>query len=533
MEKWHDREELHKLTGSLKETIASGLPLTWEAVEYVLQQIPVEKDKGLHGVACYYAAYYLLRLGKTEDALAYLNESVSCIMGTEHETQARHCYNMLGIIAHGQDDLVLAMEYYYKAYAYADRFEDHMGHCIVLSNMADVFFRVGAYEKANQCYAECIQKYEEYGSNTVQDDSNYCIMLAGYGYCLLELDKLEEAMTVAKRLKNLTERLQDQTPWLAVYTFYAYLGHQYHKTEISIEYMQKAMKFLEGRISTDYDNILNLIHLLIKAKCFADLGAVLDRLEPEAAAEHNDGLLMQLLVYRLKYCSANMSPEEYLKYTENFFNIKDIFEEKKNKQIMRTMTLRNRLREIEEEQEELKKKNVQLQYQAEYDAVSGLHNRRHLNRRMEECFDFAMKQGENLGIAFVDIDYFKEMNDFYGHQRGDECIAAIAGAIKECMPEDYIARYGGDEFVAITHGDTQELFAEKLRRIEESVRKLQIANEDAPYEQVLTITVGAIHAKPHKPNKIWDYMATADEVLYRQKKEQKGKVRISYKLGEY
>ena len=54
-----------------------------------------------------------------------------------------------------------------------------------------------------------------------------------------------------------------------------------------------------------------------------------------------------------------------------------------------------------------------------------------------------------LGILFVDIDYFKQMNDSYGHGKGDECIKAVADSIRECMPGEFAARYGGDEFVKV------------------------------------------------------------------------------------
>lgn len=533
MDRQCDNRELHKLTDSLEEMIVAGTALPWEAVEAAMSQITAEKDRGLHGLVCYYAAYYMLHAGRIEEALGYLNESVGNLVGSGQEMQAMRCYNMLGIIAHGQDDLVLAMEYYNKALAYAERFGNHVVHGIVHGNMADAYLRVGNYERAVKCYTEGIQEYESYSGNTVNGDVNYCKILAGYGYCLVLLDELGQAAEAARKLDGLTRRLKDQTPWFAVYTFYTYLCYKYRQPDKSEEYLHKAMENMEGVTSMNCDNLLNILHFITQAGRYGDLKTVLDRAEPQAALEHNDGLLVQMLIYRLKYCCDNMPPEEYVKSTQTFFTVKEVYENNKNGQILRMAALRNRLREIEEHQEELKRKNSRLQYQAEYDVVSGLHNRRHLNRKMEECFDQALIQGISLGVVFMDIDYFKEMNDSYGHQRGDECIAAIAGVIQEGMQGDYVARYGGDEFVAITLGDTENELREKVLRVQEGVRKLQIPNEHSLCSRVLTITIGAVHAIPHKPNKIWDFMATADEVLYRQKRDRKDGIRISYQPGEY
>ena len=185
-------------------------------------------------------------------------------------------------------------------------------------------------------------------------------------------------------------------------------------------------------------------------KQYGYLGSILDYLEPLADREGNQGLLLQLLEYQLRYCGSELSEEQYVEKADHFFAIKKEYENRQNSVVLRMMEMRKQLLKIEADQEDLKKKNIRLRYQAEHDELSGLYSKGKLNRYAEEVFDVAMKNRLLLGVLFVDIDEFKQMNDRYGHRAGDACVQAVAECIRSCMPEDFAARYGGDEFVVIT-----------------------------------------------------------------------------------
>lgn len=196
------------------------------------------------------------------------------------------------------------------------------------------------------------------------------------------------------------------------------------------------------------------------------------------------------------------------------------------------MEMRNKLRKIEEEQQELKRANTKLLYQMDHDSLSGLYCKRCLNQYIEKAFEDAMYRQTALGVLFLDIDFFKKMNDTYGHQEGDKCIVAVADCIKKCMPDDFWARYGGDEFVVVMKERSDEYVEKCAADLVAHIRELRIPHKSSRTDSVLTITVGAVNAIPHKPNKVWDYLSSADELLYEQKMEQKGKYRFENKLGE-
>jgi diguanylate cyclase (GGDEF)-like protein/PAS domain S-box-containing protein len=99
---------------------------------------------------------------------------------------------------------------------------------------------------------------------------------------------------------------------------------------------------------------------------------------------------------------------------------------------------------------EQKEHQQQLEHIAHYDALTGLPNRVLLADRLQQGLVQAKRRGQQLAVAYIDLDGFKAVNDKHGHEAGDELLTVIAGCMKQCLREsDTIARLGGDEFVAV------------------------------------------------------------------------------------
>ncbi|GAC1477500.1 MAG: diguanylate cyclase [Gemmatimonadaceae bacterium] len=112
--------------------------------------------------------------------------------------------------------------------------------------------------------------------------------------------------------------------------------------------------------------------------------------------------------------------------------------------------------------------NEQLLYTSQTDALTGLDNRRHLEERLQEMYEHAVRMGEPLGCVMCDLDKFKSVNDTYGHQVGDTVLSQLATILKGAAREvDRVGRYGGEEFMILlagTAGDAAEVFAERVRK---------------------------------------------------------------------
>ncbi|MFM0049429.1 sensor domain-containing diguanylate cyclase [Caballeronia grimmiae] len=160
-----------------------------------------------------------------------------------------------------------------------------------------------------------------------------------------------------------------------------------------------------------------------------------------------------------------------------------------------------------------------LQRLAGTDSLTGLSNRRALDRRLGEEWRRARRNDQPLSALFVDVDHFKLYNDTYGHAMGDDALVTVADCIQHAVkrPGDIVARYGGEEFVIVLPGATAAsavLFADRLRR---KVESLAIPNSGSP-RGFLTISIGAATTMPRQGSDALKLLNSADAALYRAKR---------------
>ncbi|MGX8249266.1 GGDEF domain-containing protein, partial [Escherichia coli] len=103
---------------------------------------------------------------------------------------------------------------------------------------------------------------------------------------------------------------------------------------------------------------------------------------------------------------------------------------------------------------------------AHRDALTGVLNRRQLEAVLEQEFLRAGRQGWPLSVAFIDLDDFKKINDAHGHLTGDEVLRAFAGKLQgQLRNSDTVARFGGEEFVALLPNSSESVALDVIRRV--------------------------------------------------------------------
>lgn len=116
----------------------------------------------------------------------------------------------------------------------------------------------------------------------------------------------------------------------------------------------------------------------------------------------------------------------------------------------------------------------QLYTMTRYDALTGVHNRRSFDDKLEEEVARAHRYGRALALMLFDLDHFKRCNDTWGHRAGDHVLRGVAQLVQECVRKhDFVARYGGEEFAVLARAidlDQAHAFAERLRRVVEALR---------------------------------------------------------------
>jgi diguanylate cyclase (GGDEF)-like protein len=181
--------------------------------------------------------------------------------------------------------------------------------------------------------------------------------------------------------------------------------------------------------------------------------------------------------------------------------------------------------------EDLNRLNAQLVRHSESDALTGLANRRSFDNQYAELWRRAMKNGTTLSVIVVDVDYFKHLNDRYGHLYGDEVLKRIGSLLQQALrvKDDFAARYGGEEFVILLPGTNAVAavqVAERLRKMVELAGFPALDPSQGPYDRNIraTVSCGVATMYPTEQDRPERLIECADKELYRAKAEGRNRV---------
>ncbi|WP_163650152.1 GGDEF domain-containing protein [Modicisalibacter sp. 'Wilcox'] len=173
-------------------------------------------------------------------------------------------------------------------------------------------------------------------------------------------------------------------------------------------------------------------------------------------------------------------------------------------------------REIAKLLHSLHDKNQQLHAQTLNDPLTGLGNRRLLEQRLEIALPLSRRRMTPLSALMIDVDHFKQYNDYYGHPAGDACLKEIADVLRDIFRRetDIVVRLGGEEFLVVlldNQLDDATRLAEAMRSMLQAVG---IPHARSPAANVVTVSIGVATAPPGTPIDLESLLACADEALY-------------------
>lgn len=157
------------------------------------------------------------------------------------------------------------------------------------------------------------------------------------------------------------------------------------------------------------------------------------------------------------------------------------------------------------------------------DDLTGVYNRRYINEKLPSDILYAARSNEKISIIMLDIDYFKEINDMYGHLAGDSVLKEVANIIKSKIRKNYdwVARYGGDEFLIVLKNSGQEVAINVMKEIQNTVKNISVRFENNIVN--ITISFGSCTVEPGTKN-FDEIIYEADENLKKAKKTGKDKI---------
>ncbi|HEX8358762.1 MAG TPA: diguanylate cyclase [Longimicrobium sp.] len=179
--------------------------------------------------------------------------------------------------------------------------------------------------------------------------------------------------------------------------------------------------------------------------------------------------------------------------------------------------------ELDQKNRELEVANKRLRKLSITDGLTGLFNHRHVHELLRDEWERSLRSGEPVGVAMLDLDRFKSINDTYGHPTGDVVLYETARIISETAREiDMVGRYGGEEFIAILPNTDEDAAAHFAERVREAVEAHLYRDEEN--EIRMTVSCGVASAPLEGTDSPEALLKMADEALYSAKTSGRNRV---------
>jgi diguanylate cyclase (GGDEF)-like protein/PAS domain S-box-containing protein len=165
------------------------------------------------------------------------------------------------------------------------------------------------------------------------------------------------------------------------------------------------------------------------------------------------------------------------------------------------------------------------------DGLTNIANRRRFDTSVELEWQRACNEGQPLSVLLLDVDFFKQYNDLYGHTQGDKCLVEIAQTLSLALdgPRDLVARYGGEEFVVLLPDADAETARKVAERCQRLIQKKAIVHALSPHDRHVTASIGAGTVVPNDEMTLAGFIEAVDAQLYLAKKN--GRNRIEHVSG--
>ncbi len=530
------RSEIQKLITDIQESRGKDSQKTIACCKELEQYGLSHNENELIGFARFSLGetYYLMN-----DTASFYREMIMCLDPLKEIKEWGYltmANNMLGIMSLNRGNAPFAMDYYMQAIHYCQEYHLPDLEWVVHMNLGNLYLNIGDPQSAIDNF-ESGYHYIHTHPDTKNYISTFTAACVGMGKAYLEMDKVDDANEFNHRL--LSECMPNLVPMekLVVYCFEARLYHAMGRKEEC----ESCIKLIRESFNEDvpvldvFDDFYDYMKMLLQMESYDDFLAIMEQMEKSTHRSGIRNLEKQLLILKLKYYKATKDEESYKSAAVRFFEIDQLMDQENAMMIANTIELRSRLNDLTTITKEVEMENRALQRKSETDALTGIYNRLKLNEYGDVAFQRAMKNQVGFAVEILDIDYFKEYNDNYGHQAGDKCIRFIADCLVSLKSHGgvFVSRYGGDEFVIIYEGysDT-EVFAIAKELKQKIVNTAYEHKFSKVPLKVVTISQGIFWGVPSGEHTIWNYLHSADDMLYKVKVKSRNSILLGHSMND-
>lgn len=483
-------------------------------------------DNSLLGFVYFYRgeAYYILN--ETEAMFENMTKAIPYLSDTAQWELLARVYNMMAIVSINRGHAPVAVDYYLAALKCAKEHDIHSIICSIHINLGYLYMQNEIYaegqqhfEEAYQIYLKSSDKETQIGRlNMIYTNLITCHMLQG---------NMDNADLYFERLMAECSPHFNNMDYVYVGCMtarYYHLKKDFSKRdEIITDILSRLKEPLP--ILDLFDDLYALCLLTLEIENYNAFLQILKELEPEITHTRMRNLERKILELKIQYYRKKGETDNYLLAVARSYTFFQAMEKENATMISNMIQVRTALEYARESQEKIEKENAILTTKSETDSLTGLANRYRMTDVFQQMLDDCIKNQKTLSVEILDIDYFKEYNDNYGHQAGDECIRRVAAILKEMQSDTiFCARYGGDEFIIIYDGLDKEEVLKKAKKLRNDITAQNITHEFSKSAPFVTVSQGICHAVPNPENKNWDFLHVADEYLYMVKKQERNRI---------
>ena len=491
-----------------------------ETCQKVMEYAADTGSQKLAGLGLYYLAEYYWQNDQYEKTLQCLTESIGYLKNEQMYELLARTYNMMGAVSDRKNNRMVALSSYYNCLQYAEKYHFYYIQGMAESNIAYTLVRMRLRQEAIQHYRTAIDSYSK-SEKTYQLNYNRINCMIECGCCHMYMGEMEEALRLWNQIEQIIREASE--------SYYSKITLEMYRISCELlqgheeEALKLAADLLEQLSDRDvFEEIMDELVILAGILAILPDGKYLEELIrsiDEKNVEVYYNIFLDLYPFKVQSILRKGDMGEYVKYTRQYLETYEKFRQENHRALAGVMELQDRLRNVTLDRENMQASNRVLEDLAMHDELTGLANRTYLHEYLTGCFEHAYAHEEVMGVELMDIDFFKEYNDHYGHLEGDHCLKSIAAVLrKHQIPgQVFCARYGGDEFMIVYTGMT----AEQIRRISEDilreVRALKIPHECSRCSKYVSVSQGVFAKIPMENNREWDFTSRADDLLYKAK----------------
>ncbi|WP_052169754.1 GGDEF domain-containing protein [Pseudobutyrivibrio ruminis] len=521
--------EVQILIGEIQKNRGKDSGTVLSACDKLLAYGKGMKDDALIGYAYFSKGetYYLLN-----DASNFYSQMLSCMGPMEHVKEWGYvamANNMLGIVSLNRGNAPFALDYFIKAISICEDYSLPDIEWMIHMNLGSLYLNIEEYQKSIS-HTEIAYRYLLDHKSLDGFTESYTAILLGMGRAYLNLDREDRCLEIEKKLRTDCLPYLMEMDRIVIYCYFARVHQAIGEEEARDYWIEMVNKHASTSmpILDVFDDFYDYLHMLLKIEKYDDFFkayTVLDDLTKHTSIKN---LERKLLTLKIRYYRRVGQIEEYKIASVLYFELSEFMERENRLMVSNMIVMRNSYMELTQINKKVEEKNTFLQKRSETDPLTGMYNRLKLNEYSEEAFEKALINRSSIAVEILDIDFFKQYNDNYGHQEGDNCIKFIANTLIEMAKEDgiFTARYGGDEFVVIYEGLSKEMVEAKANELRDRIYQQKWEHKFSLTDNIVTISQGICYGIPERDASMFGYLQGADKMLYEVKQQSRNAIKI-------